>query len=177
MRRTGCEGGSPRVRYTTARFRHPAWRRRGGVAARGTSAAGCHSSRRISVTRRAWDACVSCSGIPQGTERSRLCRGQEPCDRISLGAERLCPTARIGSRLGESPRSCDRRSRRHVSGPRSQSGYHDNSDRVHHWLRPRPDWPRRQSQTDQAATSPALVPCRWRRRKSGSGCCTNCCRQ
>jgi len=28
MRRTDCEGGSPRVRYTTARFRHPAWRRR-----------------------------------------------------------------------------------------------------------------------------------------------------
>jgi hypothetical protein len=41
MRRTDCEGGSPRVRYTTARFRHPAWRRRGSrVAARRTPAAG-----------------------------------------------------------------------------------------------------------------------------------------
>ena len=33
MRRTDCEGGSPRVRYTTARFRHPAWRRQGGCMA------------------------------------------------------------------------------------------------------------------------------------------------
>jgi hypothetical protein len=40
VRRTGCEGGSPRVRYTTARFPHPAWRRRGGgVVARGRRAA------------------------------------------------------------------------------------------------------------------------------------------
>src|SRR6478609_11690842 len=35
MRWTDCEGGSPRVRYTTARFYHPAWRRRVRVAARG----------------------------------------------------------------------------------------------------------------------------------------------
>ena len=41
MRRADCEGGSPRVRYTTARFRHPAWLRRDGcVAARGARAAG-----------------------------------------------------------------------------------------------------------------------------------------
>src|SRR5215831_15122841 len=40
MRRTDCEGGSPRVRYTTARFRDPAWLRRGsGMAARGSRAA------------------------------------------------------------------------------------------------------------------------------------------
>jgi hypothetical protein len=37
LRRTDYAGGSPRLRYTTARFRHPAWRRRGGVAARRTT--------------------------------------------------------------------------------------------------------------------------------------------
>src|SRR6516165_9867109 len=41
MRWTDCEGGSPRVRYTTARFRHPAWLRHGrDMAARGASAIG-----------------------------------------------------------------------------------------------------------------------------------------
>src|SRR6516164_1535368 len=41
MRWTDCEGGSPRVRYTTARFRHPAWLRHGSdMAARGASAIG-----------------------------------------------------------------------------------------------------------------------------------------
>ena len=40
MRRTDCEGESPRVRYTTARIPF-AWRRRGGcMAARGARAAG-----------------------------------------------------------------------------------------------------------------------------------------
>src|SRR5262245_54368819 len=38
MRRTDCEGGSPRVRHTTARIPF-AWRRRGCVAARGARAA------------------------------------------------------------------------------------------------------------------------------------------
>ena len=40
VRRTDCEGGSPRVRHTTARIRHLARRRGCGVAARCARAAG-----------------------------------------------------------------------------------------------------------------------------------------
>src|SRR5262245_56234376 len=49
VRRTDYEGGSPRVRHTTARIRHLVGRRcGGGVAARGTRAAADDAGDRVS---------------------------------------------------------------------------------------------------------------------------------
>src|SRR6516165_10172740 len=59
MRRTDCEGESPRVRYTTARFRDPAWLRHGsGVAARGARAAAIGAGDRIPWQLGACRSCI-----------------------------------------------------------------------------------------------------------------------
>ena len=87
MRRADCEGGSPRVRYTTARFRHPAWLRRDGcVAARGARAAGGNATdHRVlwpehGLGLESVDRCFCAAAA-----RTRLNRGPQPRDQVSLG--------------------------------------------------------------------------------------------
>jgi hypothetical protein len=99
MRRTDYEGGSPRVRHTTARI-HLAWRQRGsGLAARGArAAAGQSPSRWHLVGRRAVSECSSDGGLPARPARTWLRRGAESCHRgkrrAALGSQptQLCPT-------------------------------------------------------------------------------------
>src|SRR5262249_35281422 len=96
MRRTDCEGGSPRVRYTTARFRHPAWRRRGRLAARGKAAAG-DACGRIPQQRVARHLRAPPARISPGPEGGRLCRGRKRSDRIPVGGRSIRSVASVAA--------------------------------------------------------------------------------
>ena len=67
--------------------------------------------------------------IPPGPERSRLCRGPERGDRISLGRRPKRSIAGIGSRSGSSPGDRDCRDQRSC-GPGGKGGDHDDTDRL-----------------------------------------------
>src|SRR6516164_1339908 len=137
MRRTDCEGGSPRVRYTTARFRHPAWLRHdSGVAAYGERAATAgDAGDRVprfgfAPTNGTDGSCVS-----PGPGQSRLRRGPERGDRIPLG--RFSIRAIAGARRGVSPPSSGRDLYRRFwqPDPRGKGGHLDDSDRLRVWGR------------------------------------------
>ena len=66
-------------------------------------------------------------GFPK---RSRLRRGPERSDRISLGGGPIRSTAGAGGRSGSSSGRRDRRWRRRPSGPSGQGGNHDHSNRL-----------------------------------------------
>src|SRR5262245_3199226 len=84
MRRTDCEGGSPRVRYTTARFRHPA-RRRSRVAARRTrAAAGQAQANWFALRESGFNVVRHLYRIHEGHARAGLCRGKGLRHRVAL---------------------------------------------------------------------------------------------
>src|SRR5262245_32445474 len=67
VRRTDYEGGSPRVRHTTARI-HLAWRQRGDMAARGECATACDASGRISQKLPGCRLRIYCRSLSAGPE-------------------------------------------------------------------------------------------------------------
>jgi hypothetical protein len=76
MRRTDCEAGSPRVRFTTARFRHAA-RRRGGRAFVLLASLGARAARRARAAH--WRADASGGGLaddPEGQARFAVFHAQ-----------------------------------------------------------------------------------------------------
>src|SRR5215472_11536725 len=75
MRRTDCEGGSPRVRYTTARFHHATRGRGGVVAARGARTAGRDAGDRVYERALAGGFRGRARSIPPRPEGGRLHRG------------------------------------------------------------------------------------------------------
>src|SRR5262249_43512226 len=122
MRRTDCEGGSPRVRYTTARIPF-AWRRRGCVAANGARAAAgedpAHRHYRRLAPLERLPSRVAGSRLPRRPEhRLRLC----VC-RWSAGATRR---GRRGARSSPGGRHCDLR---HARKLRGQAIHHHDSHR------------------------------------------------
>ena len=88
---------------------------------------------------------VFCSRVSPGPERSRLCRGAECDDRISLGGGRYDRLPAMAADLVTAG-GCDLRWRG-ACGDRGQGSHCDDSDRVHGRRRCRQVGPRRQPQS------------------------------
>ena len=116
--------------HATAAVHHPC-RRRGGVAAGGVGAEGdgTGTSDRMARHRMARLGSRTAPGVPQGSERRRLCRGQERRDRVSLGGGSIRKNACTGGRSGSPASGGDLRLRRTPPRPRGHVGDINDPDR------------------------------------------------
>jgi hypothetical protein len=85
-------------------------------------------------------AASNMAAFPSGPERKWLCRGQERCDRISLGRGPKQSIAGAGCRSRPTAGGRDRHGRRHSPGARSEGRDRYNLDRVFGRHRPGLFW-------------------------------------
>ena len=98
--------------------------------------------------------------VSRRPERSRLCRGPERRDRISLGGRSIRSAAGVGGRSGSPTGGRDRRERHDRCGAGGKGGDRDDSDRLCDRRRSGRGWSWSPASTGRAAMSPASASCR-----------------